>query len=384
LRRQNRPVHKRLDQVLDRVKRTYAESPLEEIGRKFESFIEQSKAAIEAGIARPGQEKATADYVEDGIQSLPRDFAERFFFDSMLIQETISDWNHGVAKLPHMIIPRYADTWGHQRVLMPPEDEDQVHLVDVILLPGRDSLDEIDLLSYPWLFHELGHTLLFRYDLDFISEFEVQLKARLNGLRLRSIADRGSTRDKSGKLIQTISNSWWPTPNQRNWAHEIAADIVALWTCGAAFLATFQDKIEQDSIKPYAISKNHPSYEVRALALVGASEMLGWQEHSIGIKEIIAKWSQISASRIGRNNQYIACTDPTIIEACMSCALASCEKLKLPRCSQEMVHQVRQISSMGEPPRFGAPLLLTAWLAHNENAEAFDQWEKQTIQKLAE
>jgi hypothetical protein len=44
-------------------------------------------------------------------------------------------------------------------------------VIDLILLPGDDRLEDVDLLAYPFLTHELGHNALFKYDKVFPQSF---------------------------------------------------------------------------------------------------------------------------------------------------------------------------------------------------------------------
>jgi hypothetical protein len=38
------------------------------------------------------------------------------------------------------------------------------HVVDLIHMPGRDGLSEVDLLDHPWFVHELGHYTWLQHD----------------------------------------------------------------------------------------------------------------------------------------------------------------------------------------------------------------------------
>ena len=176
-----------------------------------------------------------------------------------------------------MVVLRHAKEWGHLTVPMPSSDGVSAHAVDVILFPGDDDIEPIDLLDYPWIGHELGHNFHFRPD-RFAGYFRPPLNERLAGLQALAIADRGSARRKSTAADDMIRRVWSPSRDHKNWAHEIAIDIVALWTFGPAFLFAFDGFVELHEPNPYLIGQVHPPYHLRASALVDAVSRLLWAE----------------------------------------------------------------------------------------------------------
>jgi len=209
------------------VQRRYADSPLSPIGEKIEKLIRETQEAIRSGIARFDQASQVANYVDRIMELLPQSFDERFYFDALMIKTLAEHWRQGAAQLSEMIIPRPSQTWGHRRVPLS-EDKEYAHVIDVILFPGEDNLDDINLLEYPLLCHEIGHNVFFRCDETFIRRFNVKLDRARNALHLRAIADQGSTISKAQKIIEEINRFWRPTPDHHNWAHELAIDMIAL------------------------------------------------------------------------------------------------------------------------------------------------------------
>src|SRR5712691_5868169 len=123
-------------------------------------------------------------------------------------------------------------------------------------------------LAYPFLTHELGHNALFKYDKVFPQSFWPVLEQVTNGLLRQSLADKGAARSRARDTVTLIRQLWSPTANHYNWAHEIAMDVIALWTTGPAYLATFHDILEDEELNPYLVGQSHPPYEIRANALI--------------------------------------------------------------------------------------------------------------------
>ena len=88
-----------------------------------------------------------------------------------------------------------------------------------------------------------------------------------------------------------------PSPNHFDWSHEIAADMIAFWTCGPAYVAALFDVLEYDGLNPYKIGPGHPPYEVRANALLYAGESLGWEAYLSDLRDIVGRWRVSSTWR---------------------------------------------------------------------------------------
>jgi hypothetical protein len=73
-------------------------------------------------------------------------------------------------------------------------------------------------------------------------------------------------------------------------------DVIALWTAGPAYLATFQDTLEDEELNPYQVGQSHPPYEVRANALIDASKRLGWEDAAQGLIKQVAQFLAVCSS----------------------------------------------------------------------------------------
>jgi len=383
--RRNRDKHDRLSQALERVGRRFDQTPLSCIGSKLKEIVRDVQNGLLTGQVAQEQANKLADYLEGIVERLPQSFGDRFRFDSGMIAAIAEEWNAGGTQLSTMLLPRPSPEWGHHSVAMPTYSEQAAHVIDLILMPGEDNLDDIDLLAYPFLGHEMGHNALFKHEGIFSDAFGQRLQQHVNAMLRQSLADRGTAKIKSKEIVEQTRKVWNATSNHFNWAHEIAVDLIALWTCGPAYLATFNDVLDDPQVDPYQVGQSHPPYEVRARALIQAAEALGWSGQCQNLSETIQKWSRSEWHR-GKNNQYAALASPALVAACADTALKTCEALRLPKCTPDAVKALSQKLSRSGTPELGSELILAAWLVRESNDEpAYVEWEKAVIRShLAE
>jgi hypothetical protein len=364
-----------------KIQHTYHDSPLDPIGDKLLEILQGTVEATRAGTARPNQAVEVASYIRMRLDALPQSFGPRFLVDSTLIQAIAEEWSQGPVLLSSMIVPRYTKEWGHQLVDVA-STSGQHHWVNIVRMLGEDDLRSIDLLDYPWLCHELGHNIHSR-DGRFAQQFQGRLDECLKSLRTRAIADRGSARMRATTQIDRIEQVWKPTRDQENWPYEIAADLVALWTCGPAFLATFTHQLTELRPNPYLVTPEHPPYDVRVAALIDAGRRLGWDEQVGDVERIKRGWatSELAASR---DNGYVALADQALITCAVTCGLDTCGALRLPRACPESMERLKGVVLSPTSCDFGGELLVAAWLAEAElSDEKFDEWHESVVEELA-
>lgn len=377
--RRTRDKHDRLSQAFERVSRRLDKTPLSCLGSKLQEFVQDVQNGLQAGQVTQEQANKLADYLEGFIERLPQSFGDRFRFDAGMIAAIAEEWNAGGTQLSTMLLPRPSAEWGHQSVAMPTYSEQAAHVIDLILVPGEDNLDDIDLLAYPFLGHEMGHNALFKHEAVFSDAFEKQLQQHVNAMLRQSLADRGTAKVKAKEIIEQTRKVWSATPNHFNWAHEIAVDLIALWTCGPAYLATFNDVLDDPQVDPYQVGQSHPPYEVRARALIQAAKELGWSTQCHNLSEAIQKWSRSDWHR-GKNNQYAALASPSVVATCADISLKTCEALRLPKCTPTTVEALDQKLSRSETLDLGSELILAAWIVREKSDEpAYVEWEKAVI-----
>jgi hypothetical protein len=380
--RRQREQPDRFSQTLEKVRRRYERSPLSCVGQKLAETIRDIQHALQAGHVIQEDANKLAGYVERVIEILPQSFEDRFRFDAGMLAAFSEEWCNGGAQLSPMIVPRPAEEWGHKSLTLPAYRGESAYVIDLILTPGKDNLDDIDLLTYPFLGHELGHNVLFRHGAVFSQDFEKDLQRHANKLLRQSLADRGVAKTKAHELVERTRRVWTPTPNHHNWAHEIAVDIIAFWTCGPAYLASLFDVLDDTAIDPYQVGQSHPPYEVRAKALLRAANQLGWDAQTHRLSELTQSWTR-SEWRRGKNNLYTALAEPALIEACVHGALKACQTLGLPKSTPQAVRALHERLRRGDAPDLGSELVLAAWLVREDNDEsAYEKWERETIRAL--
>ncbi len=267
---------------------------------------------------------------------------------------------------------------------MPSENLNDAHVVDVIHMPGPDDLGEVDLLAYPWIIHEMGHYLLLRYSSNFVPVFKVELEGIVSNLRLASIADRGSASTKAHRILEQLARLWNPSHGQRNWAHELAIDLISVWTCGPAYLACFQDAVEKQSMNPYEVTETHPPFAVRADALITAAKRLGLQKYTGNLQRLTDEWRRPKWMN-RRDSRFLSLARPELIKSCSNVALSFCESLNLARCTPEKLENLPQSLATYNSDDIGLDLLLFAWfIFEKKGGNEYSEWESKIVRELAQ
>lgn len=296
-----------------------------------------------------------------------------------------TSWNGSKQRLSQLIIPVSGDTWAHQRVVFPVKPVDLMQgmavFINVVYIPGDDELGSVDLLNYPFLCHELAHNLFFFDDSFFRQQFENKLNDFISKLRLRSIADHEVAKKASENLRDELETFWRPTPQHQNWAHEIAMDLTALWTCGPAYLTAFHEEIDGSDLNPYLIGQEHPPYAVRVAALILACRQLGWMHEADEFGKLIRQWQRSTRhKRIG--NRYVALANENLIAECARSAIETCRHHNLPKCDKQTIAHVKAKLNRNETPNWGAELIIAAWLKYELNRADYEVWQQTVIREL--
>lgn len=219
-------------------------SPLSAVADRLRKDIEDLQATLAAGLLSSDEALAAARLHDVIVKSLPHSFGERFLFDSAMVQALVDQWSRPSCRLPTLIVPIYHTEWAHASLFPLGRDRENMDVIHLLYIEGTDDIGDVDLLSYSWMCHELAHNLLFRYDAGLIAQFHPVLNQRANALHLSALSDQGSVKTQARQLVEEVVQVWSLSGDQRNWAHELAADLIALWTCGPAYLTAFQEAAE--------------------------------------------------------------------------------------------------------------------------------------------
>jgi hypothetical protein len=240
------------------------------------------------------------------------------------------------------------------------------------------------LLSYPWIIHEFGHYLLLRNEEPFISDFTSELTRTISDLRLASIADRGFARSRAQWTLEELTRLWTPSRDQHNWGHELTIDLIALWTCGPAYLACFVDAVEDPNINPYEITQSHPPYALRAEALMQGAELLGLSRYTTKLRHLTQSW-QRSQWRKNLSNRFLALSRTELLRSCVNVGFSLCRSLKLVECNGSKVDRVFAQPVTRVPDDLGLDLVLCAWAVFEQKGkDDYFTWESKTVQDLAQ
>jgi hypothetical protein len=356
---------------------------LNEVGEKLSADLAQAKSWLDSKSMSDDDFSRFCVYVTEFAARLPQTCGPRFLFDTAFIRSLARDF---ASELPPsgMILPWYEREWGYERLEMAWEgDASHAHVIHLIHFPGQDRTEDINLLAYPWMAHEWGHYIMFRHDLSFSQDFQSRFGEITNSLRRSAIPYRGFLRAKSQEHIQELVRFWTPTADHRNWAHELALDLLSLWTCGPAYLACFKDYLAHRRPDPYMIEPTHPPYSVRAEALVKAARQLGLEAYTTGLARVVASWDE-SNWTTKKDNHFIGLNNQQIVDACIEAAFTFCGFLKLAKCSADRVERIRTNRGKSEVRELGLDLLLKARAVFVDDGEkTYDQWEEMTIDQLA-
>ena len=309
--RRNRSRQDQLRKLLVQVQRRFANTPLTAVGDMLVDIISDVQRSVQAGGTSPEETERVATYVSRILEFLPTSFGARFIFDAQLIHALAGEYSQGTIQLSNMLVPKPSQAWGHQTVAMPSSDGKTAYAIDVIHFPGDDNPDDIDLLDYPFICHELGHNILFRDGDAFIKLFGQELDAVLASIQRQTLGIRGSSKQVADATAEQVRRYWTPSPDQYNWAHEIAVDVISLWLSGPAYLAALQDVMEDDGLNPYQLGQSHPPYQVRATALIDAAGRLGWAYYTGAIQSLLDRWSS-NVPATNSTNLHVACADPRL------------------------------------------------------------------------
>jgi len=358
-------------------------TPLRAISERLSTDLAEARCSFLSKSIAEDELLSLCAYIRDVVDRLPLTFGERFFFDAEFIRALGRDLARDLP-LSGMVIPRYGREWGHQRLMMPWEkNRKRGHAVHLIHVDGKDQLENVGLLDYPWMAHEWGHYIMLRHDGPFSEGFQRKLGEVVTSLRLSAIAHRGLVRAKSQDHIQELIKFWTPSVNHQNWAHELAIDLLSLWTCGPAYLACFGDHLESQRPNPYMVEQSHPPYSVRAEALIEAARLLGLEGYTIRLSEIEASWED-SEWHDKRDNHFIGLNNQRIREACIQSAFDFCESLKLTKCTAAYVESILSSMRKSAAPKLGLELLIMARAIFvGQGEHAYNQWESAVVASLA-
>ena len=362
-RRLRRPKNK-YPQVQERIEKLL-DSPLHELAVKLKWLTDFKHEQI-------------TEYVSKLLERVPEEFDRHFYFDAWMIQSIVQSWSNDLTSNSGMIIPTHYIEWGYEPIPIPTISTVNSSLaVSFIYIPSAVSEEIPLLLNYSWICHELGHHLLRQhghYDKLF-SKFLPHLDRLISQLKRMSMSDRGLAKTQSQAVIKEIDAKW----RDSQWIEELAIDVIALWGCGPAYLAAFEDAHE-DTENPFVIEPDHPPVELRTYALLHAARKLSWGKHLKELERIRQGWYKKIPASV--RNKYESLRNPDLVTQCVAAALTCCKNTGIPCLKPADLNKIRLNLHQENDFSDGIELIIAAWLVYHENEEYYDDWEEQTFDKL--
>ena len=312
----------------------------------------------------------------------PRHVRKRFFFDSRLMQSIAEVWSNSQLAISKLIYPKYEASWDYQHVVLGPAHDGKNATVDVIGFRKSAALDDVDLLDYPWLIHELGHSIFQKHhDTGFDDSVTRVLQKTVGSRKAKTISLNGLARQRPRTVAAQMENFWNPT-RKNNWAHEIAVDIVAAWCLGPAFVEAFIDHVNPETIDPFQVDANHPPYAFRATALEECVRRLGWPDSADLLAGQLSDWNdRTDATKRIHASQY---TDSDFEDALIQTTLDFLGCGSLPRCTESDFDAASSRFRDIDAVEFGIELLLDAYVAREALGEDdFTAWHSKVVKRLA-
>lgn len=255
----------------------------------------------------------------------------------------------------------------------------RVHLLALKQLP---SLDEVDLLDYPWLVHELGHSAFKANNCGFNELSATVVDEAIAKRKARTISLQGAALRRSRNVDETMRRHWGPHHDRNSWSLEMGVDLFAVWHLGPAYGAAFLDVVTSPHLDVFKIDRDHPPYAIRARVLEGAMRRLGWQKFAEQLADEMSRWrgrDEVAHSAVAEMS------DDELLNRVLYGTLEMLERCGVPRCTESALADARSRIHDIDHIEFGRTLLLCAHVAHESLTDgAFDDWHRRVVSSLAD
>jgi hypothetical protein len=195
---------------------------------------------------------------------------------------------------------------------------------------------------------------------------------------LRAAADTGSAARHSAQQLDSLIRYWTPRCDQRDWSHEVATDIAALWSLGPAFLMRFMRLLGDEPGNVWSAADQHPPYLTRADALARAAEQLGWADEAWALREEV----RVLRERPDRDTSALVYADPELLLAAVDASLEACHALSIPAMKPERFAALRRACQSGTAAFTGIDLIAAGAIARTILSEAdYATWHDQAVER---
>ena len=379
-RRRGSGVEEEVGALVTRIEKQFDGTPLSVVGDRLLRVLH----SLPEGISRKQWEPVKQTF-QAIIQRLPEEVGPRFYFDSHLLQQVKDSWQRGPAILPGTVIPVYRGKWQYEPVRMPGmrRQDQRVHCLYLIgIEEGKGQRVDTPpfLLDYSFLCHELAHNLVQKNEDPLVERIEDTLKEVLREQARRRMPFRGQAKSRSESRSNEIEQHW-SIQHQGMWAFELAIDVIALRTCGPAYLDTLTHYLREHYDEKFQIEPSHPPAALRGEVLLRTARRLEWSNYAGELRSLINDWTR---QRPPSFNRYQSLTDDQIVGGCLDAASDYCEEMNLPHLTQD---DLSRIGSQIEENRelVGTDLIVGAWIVDQRRDEAeYSQWEQKIFRDFVE
>lgn len=366
-------IHNKIDnltQLHSEIETRFSNSLLSILNNEFKYLI-----SIADENKNNNSHKLIINWIKNALSFLPSQDQlknDRFLFDASLLQNITSQWKSTSLYVSNMLIPVYVGDWSYEQRSLPVFKEDKGKVMHMISFPEKCDLNDVDLLDYPLLLHELGHYLL-RLTNVFKNNFKKELDLIIKSFRFQSITDNNVLRDKNLKLIDRIIEKWSPSEFQNDWSSEIGSDIFGIWLCGPAYIATYEDLLERNELNPYKINSSHPPLALRSEIVIETANQLEWGKYCDGINKKVKDWKGEVKS------EYSIYNNKDIFNSLIKNSLDTFNLLCIPKCDQTKIDQIYDNIGNKKIVDLGIDTLIAAWAIYKKYNKEYHKWQTEIL-----
>lgn len=183
------------EQLIERTRTVFAHSPL----TAFVPLMEETITAVANTSDLTGKRgmEALLDLVVYYERIFLHGFGTRFNVDAWLSNDICKSWSVPAKPLPCEIVPIYGNQWAYSLLPSPWKATKPISIY-AVCFPGTSKVSDLNILSYPWLFHELAHHWLSVMGVGFAADFRESLGRFVKTARRKVTADSPGLRAKYG------------------------------------------------------------------------------------------------------------------------------------------------------------------------------------------
>ncbi|NET39379.1 MAG: hypothetical protein F6K19_46670 [Cyanothece sp. SIO1E1] len=228
------------------------------------------------------------------------------------------------------------------------------------------------LLHLPDIFHELGHSLLFEEDEPCLRKYIHSWQTVLSEISADFVLKHREHSNSRSRNIVKSYNEVWAERWANYWGLEFFCDLFAIYVCGPAYAWAHLHLCVKRGGDPYFLDYKgeefHPSNDSRMQVILLGLERIGFNEEVGVIRE---KWNSVITT-IGAKK----CMD---YELCYPM-----DKLRLLESkAYQGFRTLNCVLYKGEMDNTIVAVLNEAWVKFWNSSISYNEWEKETIEKLS-